>query len=147
FASFRLPIIADSIPDHAGPLAGVLAGLDYVAELRPDIEWIATAAADTPFLPPDFVKRLHKVREKAEAVLAIATTGGREHPVDGIWPVTLREELRRALVTEDVRKVGLWQERFAIAKAEWPATPLDPFFNANTPEDLEEAERLVDGLD
>lgn len=147
FASFGLPVTADSVPDHAGPLAGVLAGLDYAAAIYPEVEWIVTAAADTPFLPADFVQRLHAVRDAAETALAVATSGGRGHPVDALWPVTLREELRRALVHEDIRKVTLWQSRFTVAEAEWPAIPVDPFFNANTPEDLEEAERLVDGLD
>lgn len=147
FSSFRLPVVADSVPDYAGPLAGVLAGLDHVAETRPDIGWIVTAAADSPFLPGDFVARLHAARDAAQAALACARSGGRSHPVNGLWPVTLREELRRALLDEGVRKVDGWTARFTLAEAEWPSEPVDPFFNANTPEDVAEAERLVEALD
>jgi molybdenum cofactor guanylyltransferase len=58
FAGFDLPVVADSIPDFAGPLAGVLAGLDWAAENRPDCSFIVSVATDAPFLPEDLVNRL-----------------------------------------------------------------------------------------
>ncbi len=145
FAAFGLPVVADSIPDFAGPLAGVLAGLDWAAANRPEIAWVLTAAADTPFLPDDLVQRLHAARLAAGAALACAATAGQNHNVDALWPVSLREPLRAALVEEGLRRVDRFTARYRLATAEWPTEPVDPFFNANTPEDLAEAERLIAG--
>lgn len=142
FAGHGLPMAADNVPGFAGPLAGILAGLDWTAEHRPHLQWLVSVAADTPFIPPDLVARLHGAREAAGVPLACAASGGRAHPVIGLWPVSLREELRHALTVEDERKVSRWAARHGCASAEWPALPVDPFFNANTPEDFAEAERL-----
>ena len=142
FAKTGLPVVADSIPDFAGPLAGVLAALDWTAGHRPDAEWVVTAAADTPFLPDDFVSRLHEARIGAGVPLAQAETNGRTHPVNALWNVGLREDLRRSLESGQ-RKIDAWTARHGIASAVWPGAPLDPFFNVNTPEDAAEAERLL----
>lgn len=142
FAMTGLPVVADSIPDFAGPLAGVLAALDWTAGHRPDVEWVATAAADTPFLPADFVTRLHAARIEAETPLAQAETNGRTHPVNALWNVSLREDLRRALDSGQ-RKIDAWTARHGVASAVWSGRPVDPFFNVNTPEDASEAERLL----
>ena len=144
FASFSLPVIADSVADFPGPLAGILAALDWAAAVRPDVAWILSAAADCPFLPRDLVARLHEARAEEEAQLAVAASGGQSHPVIGLWSVALREELRHALVKEDVRKIDRWTARYKLATVNWPATPLDPFFNANTMDDIAQAERLAD---
>jgi molybdopterin-guanine dinucleotide biosynthesis protein A len=143
FAFTGLEVIADGVPGFAGPLAGVLAALDWAAANRPDLTWIASAAADSPFLPHDFVSRLHAAREAAGVPLACAESGGQAHPVNGLWPVGLREDLRHALVALDMRKIDRWTARHGVAPASWPAEPVDPFFNANTPEDVVEAERLL----
>jgi molybdopterin-guanine dinucleotide biosynthesis protein A len=143
FAHLGLPVVPDDVPGFAGPLAGILAALDWAAANRPTIAWVASAAADSPFLPHDFVSRLHAAREAAGVPLACAESGGQAHPVNGLWPVALREDLRRALVVEDVRKIDRWTARHGVALASWPALPVDPFFNANTPEDVGEAERLL----
>ncbi len=143
FAHLGLPVVPDDVPGFAGPLAGILAALDWTAAQRPELEWVASAAADSPFLPHDFVSRLHAAREAAGAPLACAESGGRAHPVNALWPVALRADLRHALVKEDMRKIDRWTARHGIARASWPAEPVDPFFNANTPEDLGEAERLL----
>lgn len=145
FAAYGLPVVADGVPDFAGPLAGVLAGLDWAAENRPGIAWILTAAADTPFLPDNLVGRLHAARIAAGAELACAETGGQNHNVDALWPVFLREALRTALVAEGLRRVDRFTARYRLATAEWPTEPVDPFFNANTPEDLALADRLAAG--
>ncbi len=142
FADYGLPVVADSVPDFAGPLAGILAGLDWMADNRPGTEWLVSVAADTPFIPRDLVARLHEAREAAEVPLACAASGGWTHPVIGLWPVSLRDDLRRALTVEDERKIDRWTARHGCASAEWPVEPVDPFFNANRPEDLDEAERL-----
>jgi molybdenum cofactor guanylyltransferase len=143
FARFRLPVVADSVPDFAGPLAGILAGLDWAAAHAPELDWIASAPGDCPFLPGDLIPRLHQVREATGTPLACARSGDWRHPVVGLWPLSLRADLRRALVEEGLRKIEVWTARHGIAIAEWPTAPLDPFFNVNTPEDAAAAERLA----
>jgi molybdopterin-guanine dinucleotide biosynthesis protein A len=143
FKDFGLPVIADTVENHPGPLAGILASLDWAAVNRPEVSWVLSVAADCPFLPRDLVARLHHARAEQDAELAVAASGGRSHPVIGLWRVALRDELRHALVVEDIRKVDRWTARYRLATVTWPAEPLDPFFNANTVDDLAEAERLA----
>ncbi len=143
FAAFGLPIIADTVADFPGPLAGILAALDWAAANRPEVKWMLSAAADCPFLPHDLVVRLHRGLVEQNAELAVAASDGQSHPVIGLWSVSLRDELRQALVVEDVRKIDRWTARYRLATMTWPVRPLDPFFNANTVEDIAEAERLA----
>lgn len=143
FAAFGLPVIADGVADFPGPLAGILAALDWAATNRPDVEFILSAAADCPFLPRDLVSRLHDALRGQNAELAVAASDGQSHPVIGLWRVALREQLRHALVVEDVRKIDRWTARYKLATVTWPTTPLDPFFNANTMDDIAEADRLA----
>ncbi|WP_158818474.1 molybdenum cofactor guanylyltransferase MobA [Methylocapsa sp. S129] len=143
FESLSLPVVADNVEGFAGPLAGVLAALDWAAAHRPDIAWVVSAAGDCPFLPRDLVARLHDARTGADAQLAVVASGGRAHPVIGLWSVDLREDLRHALVVEDCRKVERWMARYRLATATWANTSRDPFFNVNTIADLAEAERLA----
>jgi molybdenum cofactor guanylyltransferase len=143
FAKFGLPVIADSVANFPGPLAGILAGLDWAAANRPDVNWLLSAAADCPFLPCDLVARLHRGRVEQNAQLAVAASGEQSHPVIGLWSVALRDELRHALVPEDIRKIDRFTARYSIATVRWPHLPLDPFFNANTTDDLAQAERLA----
>ncbi len=138
-----LPTIADSVPGLPGPLAGILAALDFAAAQAPEVAWIVSAPGDCPFLPADLVRRLHEARHAAGAAIACAASGGRQHPVIALWPVASREDLRKALVVEGIRKVGDWSARHACAVAEWAVEPVDPFFNVNTPDDAAEAERLA----
>jgi molybdenum cofactor guanylyltransferase len=144
FATFGLPVIADSVENFPGPLAGILAALDWAAANRPEVSWVLSAAADCPFLPRDLVARLHRDRSEQNAQLAVAASEGQSHPVIGLWSVSLREELRQALVVEDVRKIDRWTARYRLATVTWPAEPLDPFFNANTMDDIAAAERLAE---
>jgi molybdenum cofactor guanylyltransferase len=143
FASTHLPVIADEIPDFAGPLAGVLAGLDWAAAQMPEVAWIASVPGDCPFLPRDLVARLHAARAAADLPLACARSGEWRHPVVGLWPVALRVDLRRALVEENLHKIEVWTARHGVAIADWPAAPVDPFFNVNTPDDAAEAGRIA----
>jgi molybdenum cofactor guanylyltransferase len=142
FAAYGLPVVPDGLPDNPGPLAGVLAALDWAAERRPDLPWVLTAPGDCPFLPLDLAERLHAAREATGTPLACAATAGRTHPPVGLWPVSLRPDLRNALLGGE-RKIDRWTARFGCAVAEWPAGPVDPFFNANAPPDLAEAEALL----
>jgi molybdopterin-guanine dinucleotide biosynthesis protein A len=143
FAAFGLPVIADGVADFPGPLAGILAALDWTATNRPEVKWMLSAAGDCPFLPRDLLARLHQALTEENAELAVAASGGQSHPVIGLWKVTLREELRHALVVENIRRIDRWTARYRLATVTWPNTPLDPFFNANTVEDIAEAERLA----
>jgi molybdopterin-guanine dinucleotide biosynthesis protein A len=143
FAAFALPVVADTVADFPGPLAGILAALDWMATHRPEVKWVLSAAADCPFLPRDLVARLEESRTAQNAELAVAASGGQIHPVVGLWSVRLRGELRHALVEEGVRKIDRWTARYPLATVTWPTTPVDPFFNANTVDDIAEADRLA----
>jgi molybdenum cofactor guanylyltransferase len=143
FAAYGLPVIADTVKDFPGPLAGILAALDWAATNRPHVEFILSAAADCPFLPRDLVARLHRARREENAELAVAASAGQSHPVIGLWSVALREDLRHALVVEDVRKIDRWTARYRLSTVTWPTEPLDPFFNANTVDDIAAADRLA----
>ncbi|QBY02172.1 molybdenum cofactor guanylyltransferase MobA [Rhodophyticola sp. CCM32] len=144
FADLGLPVLADGVADFPGPLAGVLAGLDWAA--LSGASHIVTAAADTPFFPADLVSRLSDAADAAGVQIALAATPGPQkplrHPTFGLWPVALRDDLRAALAT-GLRKVVLWTDAHGAATALFPATPFDPFFNVNTPEDLARAERMA----
>jgi len=143
FASVALPVVADSVPDFAGPLAGILAGLDWVAANRPETEWVVSVPGDCPFLPHDLVTKLHAARAAEATALACAHSGDWRHPVVGLWQVALREDLRRAITVDDLRKIEVWTARHGVALADWPTDPVDPFFNVNTPEDVAIATRLA----
>lgn len=142
FAHLGLPVLPDSIEGFAGPLAGVLAGLDWAA--GQGASHIVTAAADTPFFPADLVPRLILAAEEQGKPIALARTGDGRHPTFGLWPVALRGDLRAALA-DGLRKVVLWTDRHGTAIAAFPTGRFDPFFNVNTPEDLAQAERLLEG--
>ena len=142
-AEFGLPILPDSLPDHPGPLAGVLAGLDWAASLGAPA--IITAAADTPFFPPDLATRLiANAGPSGLCLAASADLSGKMHrqPTFGLWPTALRDDLRAAL-TGGLRKIVLWTEGHHAGTAEFPSQPFDPFFNINTPEDIIAAEKLM----
>jgi molybdopterin-guanine dinucleotide biosynthesis protein A len=145
FAFTGLPVIADDVPGFVGPLAGILAALDFAAAHRPEVDTVLSVSADSPFLPDDLVTRLETARTAAGVPLACAQSGDQTHPPIGLWPVVLRADLRRALVLEDVRKIDRWTARHGVAHAVWPAEPVDPFFNANTPDDLDAAEAMLTG--
>ena len=153
FAGFGMPVVADSIPDFAGPLAGILAGLDWAAAHRPDCPVIASVATDAPFLPENLVSRLVHGMKAEGAELACAASAGQPHPVIGLWPVRLRDDLRHALVEEGIRKVDVWTGRYRLATVAFPELSLgdglaiDPFFNANRPEDFDRAAALLDRLE
>ena len=143
FAWAGLPVVADSLPGHPGPLAGVLAALDWGAACEAATDWVLTVPGDAPFLPRDLVSRLQAERRRTGATLACAASAGRSHPVVTIWPVSMRHELREALTRGNVRKVGAFIQRHPTVTVDWPAVPADPFFNVNEPQDLAEADNLA----
>ena len=145
FSDFGLPVVADTLPGFQGPLAGVLAGLDWAAVRG--AAHIVTAAADTPFPPPDLVPRLILAAEDAGMPMALAATpdaqrGTARHPTFGLWPVALRDDLRAALA-DGVRKVVAWTDTHGAAEAVFATDPIDPFFNVNTPQDLVRARSIL----
>ena len=147
FSTFGLPVIPDATADFAGPLAGVLAGLRWAAKATPQARFIATAACDTPFFPVNFVQVLLGSTKGAYPCLALAASAGRVHPVFALWPIALADDLALSLQA-GTRKVLGWTERHPHVITEFAFTSFgenvaDPFFNANTPEDLAEAERLL----
>lgn len=143
FAAFGLPIAPDDLSGFAGPLAGVLAGLDWAATRRPNVRWVLSVAADCPFIPHDLAARLHQARIAHAAPIAVCASGGRTHPVIALWDVALRGALRHDLEAEQLRRVGGFIARHPSIAVDWPTAPLDPFFNVNTPDDLVTAERLA----
>jgi molybdopterin-guanine dinucleotide biosynthesis protein A len=150
FANFGLPVVADTVEGYVGPLAGVLAGLRWAADATPDARWIATVSSDAPFLPADLVARLaDAVRDRGDAI-AIAQSDDGLHPVIGLWPVVLADDLEAAL-RAGLRKVLHWTDKHGTVPVRFESlrignVPVDPFFNANTPEELEEARRLMAAL-
>lgn len=143
FDAFHLPVAADTVEGFAGPLAGVLAGMEWAAANAPDCAWIATFASDAPFFPVDFVERLAAAIGDGRGAMACAVSGGRRHPVFGLWPVALRAELHRALAEQGIRKVDDWTKEYNLREVEFAADTIDPFFNVNRPEDLAAAETLL----
>lgn len=146
FAEFNLPVQADSIDGFAGPLAGVLTGMDWARENAPRCDWILSVPTDAPFLPVDLGDRLRAAINTENSHMARAASGGRAHPVVGLWPVALRDDLHAAMTKEDIRKVDRWTARFSVSDVDFSTTPIDPFFNANSPEDIAKAESLLNGI-
>ncbi len=140
YAGFGLEIVADALPDHPGPLAGILAGMRWAAARG--FADVLSVPTDTPFLPPDLVGRLDQARVAAGVALACAGSGGWSHPVVGLWPVALADALEAAL-RDGMRKIDRWTAQHGVATAEFEINGFDPFFNVNTPQDLVEAETLV----
>ena len=140
FAAWGLPVVADTIADHPGPLAGILAGLRWAQRDHPAATMVLSVPTDTPFLPDDLVVRLEAARVAAGVPLSCAASLGWSHPVIGLWPVALADALEAALLG-GARKIDAWTAIYGVAHADFPGMP-DPFFNANTPEELAEAERL-----
>jgi len=140
FQKYNLAISSDSIDDFAGPLAGVLTGLDWAIEHMPSCKWVVTFPTDTPFFPKNLVSRLFDSVSNGRGTLACAASGFRNHPAFGIWPVHLRDALKIALVDEGVRKVDEWTNRYNLNTVAFESSGIDPFFNVNRLEDLQLAE-------
>lgn len=148
FSSYGLPVVADvtyggAVENFAGPLAGILTGLEWVAENLVDTVWMASFATDAPLIPDDLVSRLAAAVEAESADMACAKSAGRAHPVFALWPLRLGDALRRAVVEEGLRKIDAWTARYRLVQVDFACHPRDPFFNINSPGNLAEAERLL----
>lgn len=141
FGRLGLPLVPDTVPGFAGPLAGVLAGMDWATELPEPPGWLLTAPTDAPFLPEDLVSRLLAAADDAD--VAVAMSDGRTHPVAALWRLSLRPALHEALVERDVRKIDRFTGEHHTVHVEWDTGSGDPFFNVNTPHELAEAETLL----
>jgi molybdopterin-guanine dinucleotide biosynthesis protein A len=150
FAAVKLPVLADTVEGHAGPLAGILTGLEWAAA-NTACKSLVTAAGDTPFLPADLVERLAEAATKQPGAIAVASSSGRRHPTFALWPLGLRQALRHFLVDEDNRRVSAFIERHDFVEVEFPflaagGGEIDPFFNINVADDLAVAERLLQSI-
>ncbi|MBT7956697.1 MAG: molybdenum cofactor guanylyltransferase MobA [Rhodospirillaceae bacterium] len=143
---FRLPIVADVIEGQAGPLAGILSGMEWTRENASDCDWIVSFPTDAPFVPLDLVAQMHEQAVADDAEIVCAASGGRTHPVCALWRVNLAGNLRQVMEEEEMRKIDLWTARHRLSVLEFSDQPYDPFFNINRPEDLEQAETILAGL-
>jgi molybdopterin-guanine dinucleotide biosynthesis protein A len=144
FARFGLPVLADTVEGFAGPLAGILAGMRWAAAAQPSATHMLSVASDAPFFPADLAARLLSGAGAAGTPLACAASAGQAHPVFGLWPVALADDLERAMREEGLRKVDAWTSRHGCAEIGFPlAGGIDPFFNVNRPDDLAAAEALL----
>jgi molybdopterin-guanine dinucleotide biosynthesis protein A len=151
FAAYRLPVIADTIEGFAGPLAGILAGMRWAQANLPSTRFVASAAADTPFFPANLVAQLHS--HASEETIALATSPDGTHPVFGLWPVALADDLETFLNSGQGGKILAFVDRHRRADVRFEPLELpglaafDPFFNVNTPEDAAAAEAIAAALD
>ncbi|MDG4881524.1 molybdenum cofactor guanylyltransferase MobA [Mesorhizobium sp. WSM4884] len=150
FAGTDLPVLEDSVQGYAGPLAGILTGLEWAAT-NTACRSLASAAGDTPFFPGDLVDRLAAAAGERPGAIAVASSDGRWHPTFALWPLGLADALRHFLVDEDNRRVSAFMERHGFVEVEFPMIEaegrrIDPFFNINTPDDLAKAESLLQSL-
>ena len=144
FDHYGLPVVADVIDGYAGPLAGILTGMVWAAEHVPDARWLVSFATDAPFFPENLTNRLMVACEEDQAQMACACSQGRNHPVFALWPVDLADDLRRAMMDEDMRKIDRWTARYSIVSVAFDDEDgVDPFFNINRAEDLAAAEQLI----
>lgn len=144
FRETGLTVVPDCLPDHPGPLAGILSALEWAALYRPAVEWVVSVPGDTPFVPEDLVQRLLEAREAAKRPIACTSSGSQVHFAVGLWPTSLRQDLRRAVTVKGIRSVREWAAPHGIAEVPWPTEPFDPFLNINTPEDLARVSAMVE---
>ncbi|HEY9079203.1 molybdenum cofactor guanylyltransferase MobA [Magnetovibrio sp.] len=143
FPDLGMPVIKDSIDDFAGPLAGVLTAMDFAAKHVPQARWVASFATDAPFVPGNWVSRVLAAITREGADMGTVSSNDNTHPVFGLWPVSLRFELRKAMEREDIRKVRAWTSRYKVATVAYELGEIDPFFNINTQDDLNDAENRL----
>ena len=143
YSSYGLPIVSDVVSGYCGPLAGILTGMEWVKKNFPNCRWLASFPTDAPFFPKNLVKKLFLAVEQKKASLSYAYSGGRNHPVFGLWPVELEQDLRQSIIEEKVRKIEFWTSKLVTSRAEFTSEPFDPFFNINNPEQFKKAKRMI----
>ena len=148
FTHVNIPIVEDCVKgnateNYAGPLAGILTGMEWAKEHAPEHQWLVSFPADTPFIPEDLVECLLAAVEEGDNQIACAKSNDRAHYVLGLWPIALYDELKQALTVEGLRKTRAWVGRFQCGYAEYSAESFDPFFNINCSDEMEEAEQML----
>jgi molybdopterin-guanine dinucleotide biosynthesis protein A len=143
FAGFGLPVIADSIGGFLGPLAGILSAFEWMRANRPEARWLASFACDCPFFPRDMVERLIAKAQSENALAAIPASRGRHHPVFAVWSAAIPATSQTALNDRGLRKMDDFVALFPNTRVSFASDPIDPFFNINTPDDLDRAESLI----
>jgi molybdopterin-guanine dinucleotide biosynthesis protein A len=151
FAAYRLPVVADPVAGNVGPLAGILAGMRWTAREVPDARFLASVAGDTPFFPRDLVARLGEGCGRDEGTIALAASAAGVHPVFGLWPVALADDLEAFLEAGESRKILAFADRYLRLNVPFDSLmvdgeEIDPFFNVNTPEDAKAADAIARGL-
>jgi molybdopterin-guanine dinucleotide biosynthesis protein A len=153
FAAYALPVVPDSLPDFPGPLAGILAGMRWSLAALPEARFIVSVASDTPFFPRDLVQRLAEGCGRDENTVALAASAAGTHPVFGLWPVALADELEAFLQTGGSGKILTFADRHMRLNVPFDDLLLpgddtvDPFFNVNTPEEAARAGEIAQALD
>jgi molybdenum cofactor guanylyltransferase len=143
FAHLGLPVIADRVPGFVGPLAGILAGFEWLRANRPNARWLASFACDCPFLPTDMVARLVEAARRDKVPVAVAASGTQHHPVFAVWSAEIASTSEDVLVRGNYRKMDDWIATLPNVRVSFAAEPLDPFLNINTPEELALAEEFI----
>jgi len=143
FAAYGLPVIADRVQGFLGPLAGILAGFEWMRANRPGARWLASFACDTPFFPTDLVSRLVKLADDTASWVAVAETAGQEHYIFAVWSAKIAETSESVLVKGGHRKMENWIATFPHRSLSFPVETVDPFMNVNTPDELAFAEDLI----
>lgn len=147
FNHHGLTIVPDQLQGYAGPLAGISAAMDWAKAHQPHSQWLASFACDTPFFPVDLIAQLQQAATTHKTQIAMAKSAGRSHPIFGLWSLDLADKLRCAITDEGLRKVGEWANRHSLVYVEFDTEPFDPFFNINTPTDMETAQNLLNYSD
>lgn len=145
FKEYDLPVVPDVLSGFYGPLAGILTGMEWAKAHVPEARWIVTFATDAPFFPINMASVMMTALQNKEAQIACAESGGKAHPVFGVWPVNLASDLRTALVDEGLRKIDKWTSRYQLASVKFSKEGIDPFLNLNQPEDFTKARKLLAG--
>ena len=146
FKRYGLPIIPDVVSGHVGPLAGIHAGMQWVATSMPNCNWMVSFATDSPFLPLNLVELLSRSMDGDKKKIVCASSNGRKHPVFALWPVALRNDLRDAIMLEGMRKIDMWTKRYSTTIVDFDSTKIDPFFNVNSPDDFNAAETIFQNI-
>lgn len=143
FADYDLPLVKDVIPDFAGPLAGILTGLDWMSRQNPKPDYMLSLPGDAPLIPKDLVERLMKAITETSSDIASVSSNNRTHPVIALWSLDLLEDLRTGVVEEHIRKIDLWTGKRKTVYVDWKTDAYDPFYNINRTEDLKGAEDIL----
>lgn len=146
-----IEVFGDTLPGRQGPMAGVLSAMHHAARNFPDAVHIVTVATDTPFFPADLVVRLEDA-SASRAGIPVASCDGHLHPVFALWPIALADDLEAWLQTDEKRRVRAFIERHGVIEVAFPRieigqASIDPFFNINTPAELEQARQWLDAME